>query len=165
MRILLLCGVEQAGTIEVRAATTADQPVLAAMCHQLWPDATAEEHASALRPILSGRFPGALPEILFVAEDNGGRVVGFIEVSLRSHADGCDPACPVGYIEGWYVELAFRRHRIGAKLVAAAEEWARQQGCKEMASDAWIDHMDSQFAHEALGFEVVDRCVHYRKTL
>jgi aminoglycoside 6'-N-acetyltransferase I len=34
-----------------------------------------------------------------------------------------------------------------------------------MASDTWLDALDSQQAHEALGFEVVDRCVHYRKNL
>jgi len=30
-------------------------------------------------------------------------LVGFLEVGLRSHADGCDPAQPVGYVEGWFV--------------------------------------------------------------
>ncbi len=34
-----------------------------------------------------------------------------------------------------------------------------------MASDTWIDHIPSQKAHEALGFEVVDRCVNFRKRL
>jgi aminoglycoside 6'-N-acetyltransferase I len=34
-----------------------------------------------------------------------------------------------------------------------------------MASDTWQDNVDSQRAHEALGFEVVDRCVNYRKVL
>jgi hypothetical protein len=28
-----------------------------------------------------------------------------------------------------------------------------------------IENSDSHKAHEALGFEVVDRCVHYRKEL
>jgi len=35
----------------------------------------------------------------------------------------------------------------------------------EMASDTWIDHEESQLAHAALGFDVVDRCVHFRKQL
>jgi aminoglycoside 6'-N-acetyltransferase I len=47
----------------------------------------------------------------------------------------------------------------------AGEEWARSHGCHEVASDTWIDHESSQRAHEALGFEVVDRCVNYRKAL
>ena len=54
---------------------------------------------------------------------------------------------------------------IGRMLVAAAEEWARSKGCKEMASDTWIDSEKSQRAHEAMGYEIVDRCVNYRKKL
>jgi aminoglycoside 6'-N-acetyltransferase I len=38
-------------------------------------------------------------------------------------------------------------------------------GARELASDTWLDNAGSQHAHEALGFEVVDRCVHYRKAL
>jgi aminoglycoside 6'-N-acetyltransferase I len=47
----------------------------------------------------------------------------------------------------------------------AAEDWARKLKCMEMASDVLIDNDGSQRAHAALGYEVVDRCVHYRKTL
>jgi hypothetical protein len=38
-------------------------------------------------------------------------------------------------------------------------------GAREMASDTQIDNALSQQVHEALGFQVVDRCVHYRKPL
>ena len=156
---------DQAVTIAVRPAAYQDLPILAEMCHRLWPEATADEHAAELAPMLGGHSPGALPVIFFVAQDRDGRAVGFIQAGLRSHADGCDPASSVGFIEGWYVEPAARRQGTGARLLAAAEDWARHQGCKEIASDTWIDHLDSQLAHEALGFEVVDRCVHYRKAL
>jgi len=40
----------------------------------------------------------------------------------------------------------------------SAEDWARAQGCLEMASDALINNEGSLRAHEALGFEIVDRC-------
>ncbi|MBV9268338.1 MAG: GNAT family N-acetyltransferase [Acidobacteriaceae bacterium] len=103
--------------------------------------------------------------MFLVAQQSGGKLVGFVEVGLRSHADRCDPSQPVGYLEGWYVEAEFRRRGVGARLLAAAEVWAKQQGCVEMASDTWFDNPASQVAHEALGFEVVDRCVHYRKRL
>lgn len=149
----------------VRRAGPEDLPLVAAMCHALWPEACIEEHAQDLKPLLEGKAPGYLPGVIFLAEHAGGQPVEFIEVDLRSHADGCDPSHPVGYIEGWYVAPIWRRKKVGAQLVAAAEEWARSQGCSEMASDTWLDNMGSQSAHEALGFEVVDRCVHYRKRL
>lgn len=149
----------------VRPAKPTDLSELAAMCNCLWSGGSAEEHARELAPLLAGQPPGSLPAMVLLAEALDGRAIGFVEVGLRSHADGCDPARPVGFIEGWYVTPANRRKKIGTRLIAAAEAWARTQGCREMASDTWIDEHDSQCAHEALGFEVVDRCVHYRKRL
>ncbi len=84
---------------------------------------------------------------------------------MRSHADGCDESRPVGYVEGWFVVESVRRMGIGAALLKAAEDWARQQGCSEMASDAEMENEVSQSAHEALGFEVSGRSVNYRKML
>ena len=150
--------------MEIREACPGDCSQLAALRHDLWPESSPGEHAGELRRILSGENPGTLPSAILVAED-AGQVVGFVEVGLRSHADGCDPARPVGYLEGWYVIPSRRRQKVGALLVAEAERWARDRGCREMASDTWLDNEDSQRAHEALGFEVVDRCVNYRKTL
>src|SRR4051794_25577460 len=51
------------------------------------------------------------------------------------------------------------------RLHFVAEDWARSHGCVEMASDTWIDNELSKSCHEALGFEIVDRCVHCRKAL
>jgi aminoglycoside 6'-N-acetyltransferase I len=150
--------------VVVRRAESKDIPQVAELFNCLWPGSVAE-HASELTALLAGNFPGSLPGIVLLAEELGGRIVAFIEVDLRSHADGCDPSRPVGYIEGWYVAPPYRRRRIGAELVAAAEDWARDQGCTEMASDAWLHALESQRAHEALGFDVVDRCIHYRKDL
>lgn len=102
---------------------------------------------------------------IFVSLDDGGALAGFLEAGLRSHADGCDPAVPTGYVEGWFVREEFRNRGVGRDLMRAAEDWAFSQGCREMASDALIDNTGSQDAHKALGFEVVDRCVHFRKRL
>jgi len=151
--------------ILVRPARPADAPALAALCFALWPESPLEEHAQAVDATLAGQPRATLPLVWFVAEAPGGSLVGFVEVGLRSHADGCDPVQPVGFLEGWYVDPAFRRQGIGRRLVAAAEEWARRQRCREMASDTWIDHELSQRAHARLGYQVVDRCVHFRKSL
>lgn len=151
--------------VTIREAGPQDLTDVATMCHQLWPDASVEEHAANIRPLLEGNPPSHLPNVVLVAEEPDQGCIGFLDVGLRSHADGCDPSRPVGYMEGWYIAPAYRRKGVGARLVAAAEDWARLQGCKEIASDTWIDNAPSQGAHEALGFEIVDRCVHYRKDL
>jgi aminoglycoside 6'-N-acetyltransferase I len=149
--------------VSIRSARPADRAHVAAFCADLWPDGTAEEHGGDLDRIFAGTF-SAMPIVVLVAEE-GARLVGFIEVSLRSTVDGCDPLRPSGFIEGWYVVPARRHAGVGRLLVAAAEAWARERGATEIGSDALIDNDLSQQAHAALGFEVVDRCVNYRKSL
>jgi aminoglycoside 6'-N-acetyltransferase I len=131
----------------------------------LWPDSSLEEHRHEIESILhSGKY-GTLPMAILVSQDEEGALTGFLEVGLRSHADGCDIARTVGFVEGWFVHDASRKQGIGRALMQSAEAWARKQGSLEMASDTWIDDERSQLAHQALGFAVVDRCVHFRKQL
>jgi len=153
--------------IHIRPAQASDLDQLALLCEALWPKSSAEEHALELRLVLGGKTPSLLtmPLSIFVAEKDDGTLAGFLEVDLRSHADGCNPSQAVGYIEGWYVAEDHRHRGVGRLLLARAEEWARSHRCVEMASDAIIDNELSQRVHEALGYEVVDRCVHYRKRL
>jgi aminoglycoside 6'-N-acetyltransferase I len=131
----------------------------------LWPDGSYEEHLSEAKQTLATGMNGILPMVTLVAEDETGSLVGFLDVGLRSHADGCDERQPVGFVEGWFVDPRVRQRGVGRALMQAAEEWARSQGCREMASDTWIDNLDSQQAHLAMGFEIVDRCVNFRKSL
>jgi aminoglycoside 6'-N-acetyltransferase I len=151
--------------IIIRRAESRDCAQLAEMLHCLWPESSVDEHAAELATLLQSEIPGNLRAVILLAHHPDDGIVGFIEAGLRSHADGCDASHPVGYVEGWYVAPAYRRRKIAARLLAAAEEWSRNEGCREMASDTWTDNLDSQRVHEALGFEVVDRCVHYRKQL
>ena len=151
--------------IRIRAAQMSDHDQLTRLREALWPETSAEDHAQEVALILEGKAPVTTPLIIFVAATGDGMVIGFLEVDLRSHADGCNPVRPVGFIEGWFVAERHRNQGIGKRLVAMAEEWARSKGCAEIASDTWIDNEVSQRVHEALGYEVVDRCVHYRKTL
>jgi aminoglycoside 6'-N-acetyltransferase I len=149
----------------IRLAEPADREQLAPMRAALWPTSSAEEHGEELELILSGKFPGVMPMVILVAEAGDGTLAGFLEAGLRSCADGCDVSHAVGYVEGWYVAEQRRRRGIGAALLRGAEDWARGQGCKEMASDTTVDNVLSQRVHEALGFEVAERSVLYRKAL
>ena len=138
--------------ISIRLAQPADRDQLVRLREALWPKSSAEEHAQELAQILEGKAPVTMPLIILVAEASDRVVVGFLEIDLRSHADGCNPSRPVGYVEGWYVAENHRHKGIGKKLLAAAEDWARSEGCVEIASDTWIDNEVSQRVHEALGY-------------
>ena len=151
--------------ITTRAGRPDDAPRLNEMRRALWPDEDFPgEREQELAELFAGKWSRTYPYVIFVAEV-GGEVAGFVEVTMRSYADGCDPKQPVGYLEGWFVEESHRRKGVGAALVRAAADWARGQGCVEFASDTWLESEGSQKAHEALGFEVVDRVVNYRKAL
>jgi aminoglycoside 6'-N-acetyltransferase I len=154
--------------MKVRKAQPPDREEVTRMMALLWPDASIEDLSKefdSFLPLSAHESAGTLPSELLVSCDEDGTLTGFIEVGLRSHADGCDIAQPVGFIEGWFVHEHSRHCGVGRELMRAAEDWARAQGCREMASDTWIDHDESQRAHVALGFEIVDRCVHFRKPL
>ena len=149
----------------IRTARQGDEVELAELRTLLWPDGTVEEHRGEVQKLIQSGLSGTLPAAVLVATDASGRLAGFLEVGLRSHADGCDVARAVGYVEGWFVREEFRGRGIGRQLMKAAEDWSRAQNCREMASDALVDNMESREAHSALGFEVVDLCVHFRKQL
>lgn len=149
----------------IREAQAGDERELVKLQALLWPGALTEELREETEAMVNQRSTGTLPCKLLVSEDEAGALTGFLLVGLRSHADGCDPAQPAGFIEGWFVRAECRGRGIGRQLFEAAEAWARAQGCIEMASDCLIDNHPAHDVHRALGFEVVDRCVHFKKTL
>jgi aminoglycoside 6'-N-acetyltransferase I len=125
----------------------------------LWPDQARDELESEGRAAIAT----ASPLVVFVADD-GERLQGFVEISLRSYAEGCDGS-PVPYVEGWYVRDDARRHGIGGELMRAVEAWCRERGYGELGSDANADNRLSRVAHAALGFGEVETLVVFRKRL
>jgi len=100
----------------------------------------------------------------WVVETFDKQLIGFLEASIRQVAEDCDTR-NVAYIEGWYVDPEFRRVGVGGLLVDHAEQWARSQGSKEMASDCELSDEISLKAHLGLGFEETSRLIHFRKKL
>ena len=100
----------------------------------------------------------------FVIERGESRLGGFIEMGQRDYAEGCETS-PVAYVEGWYVDEDLRRQGWGASLIRVAEDWARNQALREIASDTWLENETSIQAHLALGFSEEDRIVTFRKKL
>lgn len=149
----------------IRSLHTRDRDALLGMWCALWPPDPGDDHAPDVDARIAGRPATTLPLQTFVAESRALGVIGFVEVGLRSHADGCDPSRAVAFVEGWYVAPQARRAGIGRALVERAEAWGRRHGATEIASDTWLDRQSSIDAHQALGFEVVDRCVRFRKPL
>ncbi len=155
--------------VRVRPVESSDREAWLRLRAKLWPDRSPEDLARESDSFLRGgdlwRF-GALsiPFLVLVAERSGDELVGFLEASVRPFADKCRTA-PVGYLEGWYVVPEWRRRGIGSTLVRAAEAWVRSRGCREIASDARVENSLSERCHRALGYEEVERLIHFRREL
>jgi len=130
---------------------------------RLWPDADADELARECRAFVAGTKRGIV-DAAFLSLNDSVQPIGFIELSVRAFSDGCD-SMPVPHVEGWYVEESARGQGLGKALMRAAEEWARERGYTELASDSELNNDAAQRAHSACGFEEVDRLVKFRKPL
>ena len=148
-------------TLTIRTAQASDREAIVAMRCALWVTDSLEEHEGEFDQWLRGEPCSTLPVTILIAELDGAPA-GFADVGMRSHADGCNPSYQVGYLEGWFVHEPVRRKGVGRALVEAGKDWARERGCREFASDTWSHAQHSIDAHQRLGFELVDKCVHFR---
>lgn len=126
----------------------------------LWDELSDEEHKIEMADI----YDHSETQLILVAETSTGKLIGFLEASVRPFVEDCHSE-NVGYLEGWWIEPEYRRNGVGKNLVKAAENWARSKGCEEMASDSEIGNDVSLTAHLRLGYEETSRLVHLRKDL
>ncbi len=144
---------------QIRPATDQDHGSWFRLRRSLWPRCPDKKHELEITQLL--RSEG----IAFLAETDDGEIIGLAEVSLRrDHVDGAS-ICPVPYLEGWFVDAAFRGQGVGRALIAAVEGWAIERGYSELASDAEIENALSIRLHRQLGFTEIDRNVTFLKTL
>ena len=140
----------------IRKANISDLPVLTALALKLWPDNGPEELAAELTEIMSSRKAA-----FFLAE--GG--MGFAQCQLRNdYVEGTESS-PVGYLEGIFVEETHRGRGIARQLLAACENWAREKGCREFASDCELDNEGSLAFHLNMGFQEVSRIICFTNKL
>ena len=148
--------------MHIHPATPEDSGSWRRMREALWPEDGESYHASEVGKYFAGRLREPLEVLL--ACDDAGTPLGFAELNIRAYAEDC-LTDNVGYLEGWYVVPEARRRGVGRALIAAAEEWARRQGCTEFASDALLDNDVSARAHRALGFTETVQLRCFRKSL
>lgn len=148
----------------IRLITPKDRSEWLRLLLGLHPELREADHVPSIDAYLSGSsIDELIPSAVFVAERPSGRLGGLLELSVRNYSEGCLGDTP--YVESWFVDEDLRGTGIGRALIEAAEQWARERGFSQLASDAVLDNSLSHVAHKALGFEVVERIVVFRKAL
>lgn len=140
-------------------ANPGDAAALAELVGIVWPGHSMEE----LTGIIEGYMTS--DDSAVFAEAAGGRFVGVAVCALRrDYVEGCDNS-PVGYLEGVSVREAYRHRGIARMLVSECEQWAREKGCREFASDCELTNTASLDFHLSIGFQEENRIICFRKLL
>ena len=143
----------------VRKATNDDGRILANMAVRMWDRHTIDELEMEFTETLNDA------KAAFFIKYVDGLPIGFAQCGLRcDYVEGTESS-PVGYLEGVFVEEAYRKIGYAKELLRACEQWAKEQNCREFASDCELDNLASLKFHLAMGFEEANRIICFKKTL
>ncbi|MFM9327516.1 aminoglycoside 6'-N-acetyltransferase [Paenibacillus mesotrionivorans] len=94
-----------------------------------------------------------------------GQAVGFMNISVRQdYVNGTDSS-PVAFLEAIYVLPEWRRRGVARQLIARAEQFARDKGLAQLASDCLQDNTLSQAFHHNSGFRETERVIYFVKDI
>ncbi len=140
-------------------ARSSEAASLAGLVKIIWPEHSLEE----LAEIILGYMHSEKSAVF--AETVDGQPVGVALCGLRhDDVEGCETS-PVGYLEGVGVQDAFRHRGIARKLVSECQQWVKEKGCTEFASDCEQTNTASLSFHLSIGFQEENRIICFRKTL
>ena len=142
--------------VKIRRAKSVDAPGITVLAGQLgYPTTTAQ-----MRKRLQGVKP-ASQHAIFVADSAKDGVIGWIHVSRQ-------PLLEVeirAEVNGLVVADGQRSLGAGAKLLAAAEDWARKHGCRGMSVRSNVLRDRAHKFYERNGYEHYKTQKSFRKPL
>jgi GNAT superfamily N-acetyltransferase len=142
--------------MKIRRAQRSDVGRIAELSGQLGYPATAAQIAQRLR----GLRPAA-QHAVFVADLPGSGVVGWIHVTVAHLVDSDTRA----EVNGLVVAEGRRSMGAGARLLEAAEEWSRKQGCRSMSVRSNVIRERAHKFYERQGYEHYKSQKAFRKSL
>lgn len=144
---------------DFKKAEAQELPALAELGAQLWrkhtPVELAEEFSETIQHKGAAFFLAYADQI----------PVGFAQCQLRhDYVEGTGTS-PVGYLEGIFVAEQYRKNGIAKELLSVCEAWAKEQGCREFASDCELENTQSLHFHLRMGFTEANRIICFVKKL
>ena len=132
---------------------------LTALVKIIWSEHTLEDLTRIITNYMSSEDSAVFAEVV------NGEYVGVALCCLRhDYVEGCETS-PVGYLEGVSIREEYRHRGIGRKLVSECEQWAREKGCTEFASDCELTNNASLSFHLGIGFQEENRIICFKKML
>ena len=143
----------------IKKATVDDALCVAKLAIQMWEDNTIEGLSEELAEIIKS------PESAVFLLYDGDEAIGFAQCQLRhDYVEGTESS-PVGYLEGIFVDAAYRNKGYAKELLKQCEAWAKNMGCTEFASDCELTNTGSLAFHLKMGFEEANRVICFTKRL
>jgi GNAT superfamily N-acetyltransferase len=142
--------------LKIRRAKTSDAPRLAVLTGGLGYPATAAQIRARLR-----RIQPASQNAVFVADSRKDGVIGWLHVSREPLLESDIRA----EVNGLVVADGQRSMGAGARLLAAAEDWARKHGCKSMSVRSNVIRERAHRFYERNGYEHFKTQKSFRKPL
>jgi GNAT superfamily N-acetyltransferase len=140
-------------TLQIRPARIEDSARLSDLMRQLGYEAEPAELAARLRRRGEGR------EVLVATEAD--EVIAWAAISTQAPFVEGEGA----YLEGLIVSDGARSRRIGARLIEAAERWARDRGCAEMRVHTNVVRERAHDFYARHGYATVKAQYYLRKAL
>lgn len=145
--------------IMIKQANLENARIASELALLLWPENTVEEFLSEMEELIASDYAA-----VFIAYDED-IAIGIAQCQLRTdYVEGTDSKL-VGYLEGLFVKSDYRRKGFAKLLVAHCEQWAKNKGCTEFASDCELHNEESIAVHLRLGFKEVNRIICFTKKL
>lgn len=143
----------------IREMIISDAPALAAMAIKIWDSDDKDELEQEFIDMTHDKESTCF--IKFI----DAKAIGFANASLRhDYVEGCETST-IAYLEAIYVDKEYRLLGYAKDLVNRCEEWGREQGAKEFASDCILTNNDSYKFHIAIGFKEVNRIICFKKNI
>lgn len=143
----------------IRKAKQEDYLIVAKLAKELWNSHLLTDLENEFKKFL------LLDNVCIYIDYENYIPVAFAQVSLRyEYIEGANSS-PVAYLEGIFVKEKYRKQNIAQQLITICEDWAKEKGCKEMASDCELENEISYKFHLKTGFKEANRIICFTKQL
>ena len=142
----------------IRKVTKNETESVAGLAVQMWDSNTIED--------LKEEFDNYIDDggAIFLAYGDD-CAIAFAQCGLRhDYVEGTESS-PVGYLEGIFVVEEARKQGVAKELLRVCQNYAKEQGCTEFASDCELSNEESLEFHLRMGFKEANRIICFTKKL